>query len=81
MPWIDSREPAGKRRLPGAMRKDGDIRKDGGHKKKGLVTSPLFLLGRTAFGFLAGGYAGIRTQGPILKRDVLYRLSYVTSGI
>ena len=26
------------------------------------------------------GHAGIRTQGPILKRDVLYRLSYVTSG-
>ncbi len=26
------------------------------------------------------GHAGIRTQGPILKRDVLYRLSYVTPG-
>ena len=30
--------------------------------------------------FSIGGHAGIRTQGPILKRDVLYRLSYVTSG-
>ncbi len=31
--------------------------------------------------FFSCGHAGIRTQGPILKRDVLYRLSYVTSGI